>query len=335
MTYEGQGVLVVGLNWIGDSIMAMPALQAWRRANPDAPLCMLVKKGLAPLWALHDVPNEVLSYENGIAATGRAVSAVRSHAPARAFVLPHSFRSALIPFLARVPERIGMPGHGRDLMLTRVVNPRLGPGRMHQRYEYADLLVPAAAAQDLERPRLKVSPADQTAARAAQDGLPRPLLGLMPGAARGPAKRWPGARFGEVAHRWLKERKGGVLFLGGREDREECDGWAESLGPGACSLAGRTSLAMWAAHLQACDVVAANDSGGMHLAAAMGVPVVAIFGMTDPDRTGPLGEACRILQAPGGRSRDIARDSAEAQKRLAAISPEQVYQAAVELLPAP
>jgi heptosyltransferase-2 len=123
-----------------------------------------------------------------------------------------------------------------------------------------------------------------------------------------------------------------VLLMGGREDQAACDALAAELGPGAASAAGRTSLPEWAALLRACDVVVANDSGGMHLAAALAVPVVALYGMTNPEQTGPLGPACRVLQEPGPRARDIARDSAEAQKRLAALSPERVYQAAAGLL---
>ncbi len=88
---------------------------------------------------------------------------------------------------------------------------------------------------------------------------------------------------------------------------------------------------MWAAALQLADAVVANDSGGMHLAAAVGTPVVAVFGLTDPAQTGPLGSRIRIVQDEGARRRDIARDSAEAQKRLAAISPERVYQALLDV----
>jgi heptosyltransferase-1 len=99
------------------------------------------------------------------------------------------------------------------------------------------------------------------------------------------------------------------------------------------SLAGRTTLPVWAAALRLADVVLANDSGGMHLAAAVGTPVVAVFGMTDPEQTGPLDRAPAIVQDAGARRRDIARDSEEAQKRLAAISPERVYEALQDVAP--
>jgi len=328
-------VLLVGLNWIGDSIMAMPAVQAWRRAYPDTRLTLLVKKGLASLWSLHAAPDDVLTYENGLAATVRAAAAVRAAAPARAYVLPHSFRSALVPFLAGVPERVGLPGRGRDFLLTRVVPPRLGPGRLHQGFEYCDLLLTGPDVTSLAPPELVVPEAALAAARNQVAALPDPLLGLLPGAARGPAKRWPTGHFAAVARRWVQEQKGGVLLMGGRDDQAACDALAAETGPGALSLAGRTTVPEWAALLKTCRVVVANDSGGMHLAAALRVPVAAVYGLTNPDQTGPLGPRCRIIQDPGARARDVARDSAEAQKRLAAISPERVYQAAAELLAAP
>ncbi len=320
-------ILLVGVNWIGDTLMAMPAVQAFRRRHPEAHLAMLVKPGLAGLWRLHGAPDEILTYTNGVGAVFRAAALVRQGAFHCAYVMPHSIRSALVPFLARVPERIGLPGPGRALLLHRVVQPDRRPGRRHQGFEYADLLVPEEQLRLLEEPQLIVPPAALAEAEKLAAGLPRPWLALLPGAARGPAKRWPGVHFAEVARRWMSHGGGGVLLLGGRDDLPVCEELAGVLGQQARNLAGRTSLAVWAALLKRADGVVANDSGGMHLAAAVGTPVVAVFGLTDPEQTGPLGRAVRIVQEPGERRRDIARDSAEAQKRLAAISPERVYQA--------
>lgn len=320
-------ILLVGVNWIGDTLMAMPAVQAWRRRHPEAHLTVLVKPGLAGLWKLHGAPDAILTYRNGLRALVRAARLIRAGRFDQAYVLPHSIRSALVPFLAGVPLRLGLPGTGRRWLMHRVVQPDRRPGRFHQGFEYADLLVPEEALRLLEPPQLILPPAARAEVTALVGDRPRPWLAVMPGAARGPAKRWPTDRFAAVARRWLAERKGGVLLLGGRDDAEVCARMAADLGPAACDLAGRTSLAGWAAVLQAADAVVANDSGGMHLAAAVDVPVVAVFGLTDPEQTGPLGRRIRVVQEAGERRRDIARDSAEAQKRLAAISPERVYQA--------
>lgn len=320
-------ILLVGLNWIGDTLMAMPAVQAFRRRHPEDHLAVLVKPGLAGLWKLHGAPDEVLTYTNGVGALLRAAVRVRAGGFHQAYVLPHSVRSALVPFLAGVPERVGLPGEGRSFLLHRVVEPDPRLGRRHQGFEYADLLVSEAKLRLLEEPQLILPAAALAEAESLAAGLPRPWLAVLPGAARGPAKRWPAVHFAEVARRWMKNRGGSVLLMGGPDDAGVCAELAGVLGRPSVDLAGRTSLAVWAAALKLADAVVCNDSGGMHLAAAVGCPVVAVFGMTDPDLTGPLGRAVRIVQAPGERSRDIARDSAEAQKRLAAVLPEQVYQA--------
>ena len=115
--------LIVGVNWLGDSLMTMPAIQAWRRAHPDTRLVILVKPKLKALWALHPAVDEVWELPLGGRALTAMVQATHAQKFKTAFVLPHSFRSALVPFLARVPRRIGPPGHGRDWMLTDVVHP--------------------------------------------------------------------------------------------------------------------------------------------------------------------------------------------------------------------
>jgi len=328
----GAPVLVCGANWIGDSLMSMPALQALRRRQPGARLVLLVKPHLFALWRLHTAPDLLLPLRPGLAGALAAARAVRAVRAGRACVLPRSFRAALIPFLAGVPVREGLPGHGRDFLLTRIVRPELPPGRRHQACEYLQLLAPEAAAAEPERPRLAVPPEAVEAAHFWLAALPQPVVGLLPGAARGPAKRWPATAFVEVG-RWLaREARCGVVVVGARREAGLCAGVARAIGPPALNLAGRTDLAEWAAVLQACAAVVCNDSGGMHLAAALGTPVVAIFGLTDPDRTGPLGRRGRILQASAVRARDIPRRSAEAQKVLERITPEAVYGAVQDVL---
>jgi heptosyltransferase-2 len=164
------------------------------------------------------------------------------------------------------------------------------------------------------------------------EGAGRPRLGLLPGAARGPSKQWPREHFLALAHRWIRELQGGVAIFGSSAETELCGELAAAAGRGAISLAARLDIPEWAAALSLCDVVVANDSGGMHVAAAVGAPVVALFGMTDPARTGPLGPRCVVLQESPTRARDIPRGSPEARKWLAAIQPDRVYETAQSLL---
>ena len=154
----------------------------------------------------------------------------------------------------------------------------------------------------------------------------------MPGAAYGPAKRWPAERFATAA-RLLKDRlQCNIVVIGSVEEHSLCAIVARGVGPGSLNLAGGTTLPELAAVLEQCRLALTNDSGGMHLATAMGVPVVAVFGITDPERTGPLGSAARVMQASAHRSRDIRRDSPEARASLLRITPEQVAATAMELM---
>lgn len=328
-----EAVLVCGVNWVGDSIMTMPALQAFRRAHPNAYITLLIKPPLTQLWKLHPVPNEILPLHSGFWGTLKTARLIRQRRYPRAFVLPHSFRSALVPFLSGVRERWGMPGHWRGAMMTRVLNPRPPqPGREHQAWEYMDLLLPGHKEQELERPLLNLPDEAAAAAKARLAALPKPCVGILPGAARGPSKRWPADHFINLGRSLVKEKHCSVVALGISREAALCRKVVEGIGEGALNLAGQTTLAEWIALLKVCDLVIANDSGGMHLAAAVGTPVVAIFGVTDPLRTGPLGRDCRIVQNSSVRNRDVERDSPEAIKSLASITPEQVFEQARELL---
>lgn len=324
-------VLLCGVNWIGDTIMSMPAVEAWRKVNPDAHLSVLVKKSLQPLWELHAAPDRIVTYDDSSSGTFAIGKTLRDGRFGRAIILPNSFRSALIPFVGRIPERIGAPGHFRAPLLTKRIPVKVEPGREHQAYEYFPLLgMPVP--ETLLPPHLVVSDGARESALARMGSLPRPIIGILPGAARGPSKRWPAEHFIALARRFVLERMCGVALFGSEAEQPLCEEIHEAVGAASANLAGRTGLKDWAAALSCCDLVVCNDSGGMHLAAAVGVPVAAIFGLTDPTKTGPLGGNNVIIRSGEAGSRDIARTSEAAAKALASISPDRVFEAAEPLL---
>ena len=317
---------MVSPGWIGDAIMALPALQLFRAQNPGAEITVLAKSGLLSFWELHAAPQRRLAV-TGTWATSLAI--LRGGFSA-AYLLPNSVRSALLPWLAAVPERSGLAGSWRRLLLTQVVMPPTDAARQHQAWEYAAVLAPTA--QTLPAPQLEIPAAAREAALKKIAELPRPLLGIMPGAARGPAKRWPAERFAEAAKKLRAQLGGSLLIMGGPGDAEACAAVAADAGDHVLNLAGATSLPEWAALLAQCALVLCNDSGGMHLAAAVGAPVVAVFGITDPARTGPLGLRCRVVQRSALRNRAVPRESPEAVAALAAVTTDDVVAAAQELL---
>lgn len=286
------GVLVVAPNWLGDAVMALPVVRALRRARPDASLTVLARRGPAAIFRAEGSADGVW-IASGLARDAALLSRRRAH---EAWILPNSFRSALLPFLARVPERIGYAGDGRSALLT--VRRERPSATGHQLRDYDELLACRGIEPDRDPPRLPVpATAEDRARRAlAAAGLPggAPLVLLAPGAAFGPTKQWPAAHFAALADRIAAR---GVLCgvtVGPGEERlgEEVSRLARHrpavLGPDLDPVE-------LAALFRQARVVVANDSGPMHLAAAVGTPVVAFFGPTDPGRTSPAGSPARVL----------------------------------------
>lgn len=328
-------VAVIVPNWLGDSVMAMPALQAFCRLGGHERVTIVAKSRVLPLWQMHPNAGACLDLEmeqSGVWAAARQLAALRLRA---CYVLPNSVRSALVPMLARVPARIGQRGHRLPGMLTHIVKPALNPDRYHQSWEYMDVMGCGREAE-LELPRLLI-PGSALGPGVAHFGLvgrhESPIVAVLPGAAFGPSKRWPAAHFAQAAQALVKQAGCRVAVLGSKAEQAICAAVATEIGPRAVNLAGGTTLAELAALLARCSVVLCNDSGGMHLAAAVGSPVVAVYGVTDPFKTGPLGAGHRlVMTADIERSRDLSRDSATAQRILAGIGPERVIAEALSLL---
>ncbi len=326
---EAPRTLLVTPNWLGDAIMALPALQLWRKHNPGRLLTVLTKPGLTPIWSAHPAVDDVLELAPGWGGTLKAIRTLRTRSVQQALILPNSFRSALIPAAAGVPERRGFAQQHRGPLLTDRVRERFSGSGRHQSWEVADILLGDSVDDlpSLPAPRIAIG-AQEVRDACRMAGVPPDalLIGVIPGAARGESKRWP--HFGAAGAQLAREvERARFLVLGTAAEAELCRATAAAIGPHALCRAGRTSLAQFAALLAACRVTLCNDSGGMHLSAAVGTPVVAVFGCTDPLRTGPLGPAT-VLRREGVRTdRRIAPRSREAAAVLRAIPPAQAVQA--------
>lgn len=327
-------VLICGVNWLGDTLMSLSAVRAFKRASPDCELVILAKSFLLPLWEMEGSADGLLALEHGLAGTWRTVARIRRARCRVAYVFPNSFRSALLPFLGLVPERMGLPGHQRVWMLTRVASIGHDAQRGHQSLEYFDILGIRADPAASTGGGLTVPTGAVEAAEALLGacGSGEPLVALIPGAARGPSKRWPEAHFIETGRALAAEGARIVVFgTGGETDL--CARVTVGIGASCLNLAGRTSLVLMAACLRRCRVAVTNDSGGMHLAAAVGTRVVAIYGLTDPRKTGPMGEGHAVLVAPGIEGcRAVARRNRAAGAALESITPASVVAAVRERL---
>jgi len=332
MSEDAGDILICGANWLGDSVMSMPAIQAFKQRHPGCRVSLLVKPDLAPLWQMHADVEVVLSYVPDHTGTLRAARHLRRGKFDAAYVFPNSFRSAYIPFLARIRPRIGFQGHWRWLLLTDIAGKAGAYGGMHQSREYMDIMQVEDRDAD-SRPRLCI-PAGTVDNAARRFGLERvrKYVGLFPGAARGASKRWPEEHFADTGRR-LARAGHNLLILGSSRETALCQRITDAAGCNTTNLAGRTSLAELAAVLSLCAAVVSNDSGGMHLAAAAGARVVAIFGATDPSKTGPLGTGHKVVSADAkSPSRDIARECTAAAAHLRSISPDRIVTAVREML---
>ncbi len=292
----GPETLVVAPNWVGDCVMAWPVLEALSRSG--RPLALLARPHLHPLLGLAPGIAKLIAREPSDRET---VAAIRQAACAEAVVLPNSFRSAWLPFRARLPRRWGYGGALRSPLLAPAVRRPKRRGR-HQVEDYAELL----AAMGVEppgswAPRLDLPPEVRETGRerlsrakiAAQQGR---LIGLFPGAEFGPSKRWPMPRFAELSRELRRRHPGArqVILAGPKETWLAVRLYEESgkIHPVVGPDLDLRALAGVMFHL---DLLVTNDSGPMHLAAGLGVACVALFGPTDPRRTRPVGDRHRVL----------------------------------------
>ncbi len=270
-------------NWLGDSIMSIPAVRAIKRGRPDAHLTVLTPEKLAAVWQLVPEVDEVLSL--GKKSLAQAVRLLRSQPDFDVGVLfPNSLRVALEFWLARIPRRVGYAGRQRRWLLNQIVPQKERPGPPpHQVEHYLDLARSLGAEAARGAIALASSSTDLAESR---------RIGLCPGAEYGPAKRWLPERFAAVAG----EIEGDSVLFGTPKDAEIGAEIAQALGPKCQNLIGQTTLAQLIEELRKCRLLLTNDTGTMHLAALLGVPVVAIFGSTEPSLTGPLGANHKVVR---------------------------------------
>lgn len=288
------GRLVVAPNWIGDAVMSLPVLRALRRADPATAITVLAKRGPAAIYRAEGTADTVRT-ASGLVADSMAAARARF---SEAWLLPNSFRSALVPWFAGIPDRIGYAGDGRTALLTRALP--LPPRTDHQLRDYDPLLRSRGVEPDPDPPRLAVPAeaaalADSALARAglSKDGS---VVLLAPGAAFAWTKRWPPDRFGRLADALAAHGLACAIVIGPGEEPIAEQVLRASTSARKLPVLGLdldpVEVAALAARVR---VVVANDSGPMHLAAAVGTPVVALFGPTDPGRTGPTGAPSEIL----------------------------------------
>jgi heptosyltransferase-2 len=281
-------ILVKGNNWLGDAVMSLPALRSLKEMAPGSRVTVLTKPAFADLYRGAPYVDEVVGHERGGMRTWvRTVRELKRRKFDAALVLPRSFSAAFLAWSARIPRRIGYAGGGRTKLLTETPKPL---DRCHRVYHIHHLLSAFGDPPAVKPPRLEI-PAD--AAAWAEEKLPGgPWIGINPGATYGAAKQWYPDRFTDLGRK-LSER-GKLVVVGGPAEQELGEKVAKGVG-GIC-IAGRTTVSQLAAAIARCRLFVTNDTGPMHVADAVGTPMVAIFGPTDWIETPPFGKNHTIVR---------------------------------------
>jgi heptosyltransferase II len=339
-------ILIRATNWVGDAVMSLPAIRAVHARFPQAEIAVLARPWVADLYALETSVHRVIPYAaapgfHGLGAKLRAAQMLRRERFDCAILLQNAFEAAAIAWLARIPRRIGYDRDGRRALLTDPVPiPRAGEIPRHERFYYLEMLRRAGLIDDLpESNAVSLEGADaarrEGGRRFEQRNIPGPVIGVSPGAAYGTAKQWLPERFSEAAIHVARSQGASVVVFGSRGERELCETVTQAIAQGGvCSrnLAGETTLREFIELAAACRVFLTNDSGAMHIASALGVPTVAVFGATDDTTTGPTGPLARIVREPVECSPCLLRECPIDHRCMTRVPSSRVTEVALELL---
>jgi lipopolysaccharide heptosyltransferase II len=273
-------ILIRSSNWLGDAVMSVPAVRAIKKGRPDAHVTILAPEKIAPMWKLILEVDEILSLPNKSLFSAARLIARQARFDA-AVLFPNSLRVALEAW--RIPRKVGYRGHARSWLLNQIVREPRQPGPPeHHATRFLRIADDCGADVDLNQPRQTMLPLTLNA-------KDRKFLGLCPGAEYGPAKRWLPERFAEAATAISAQSKAKWILFGTNKDKAIGDTISTVLGENCVNRIGQTTLDDLINELRGCRALLTNDTGTMHLAALLGVPVVAIFGSTEPALTGPIG----------------------------------------------
>jgi heptosyltransferase-2 len=358
-------ILIRGTNWLGDAVMTTSALLRLREKFPHAKITLLTPEKLRELWLNHPAIDEAISFsanENVFAVAKK----LRAGKYDLALVLPNSPRSAIEVFLAGIPKRIGYARPWRNFFLTQTVAPRADTVKMrkrteseirqlisqnsefriqnpeipksaHQIFEYLNLAAALGANAEPLAPQLFVTPEEIKAARKkfGLEKITQPIFGLNPGAEYGPAKRWPVERFIAAAKEIQAKKNCVWILFGGKNDlaiTSRIESAIHNPQFAIFNLAGKTSLRELMALLKPCRVLLTNDTGPMHVAAALGTPVVVPFGSTSLELTGPIFSSnATILKSDAPCSPCFLRECPIDFRCMNGISAERVVEAVLEI----
>lgn len=334
-------ILVRATNWVGDLVMSTPAIAAIRDNFPDARITVLVKPPLDELLIGNPAVDGIIRYDKkfykGATGIARLARELRKERFDRAILLQNSFEAALIAFMAKIPVRMGYATDGRGILLTKGVKVAKDTKGRHQVYYYLGLIdaLGMKAAQHVPKLYPDKEHSKNAAAFFKAHGISKDdlVVGINPGAQYGVAKKWHPERYAEVADRLAKSHGARAVIFGGPGDVAVAGSVEAAMKGPAINLAGKTDLRELMAYITRCGLFITNDTGAMHVSAALGIPTLAVFGSTDHIATGPFGTGNVIVRNPVNCSPCLKRTCPLKHYRcMESVTADQVYLAARNML---
>lgn len=332
-------ILIRSVNWIGDAVMTTPAISVIREHFPQAEITILANEMVSQLFLHHPGIDRIITFHrtgkhHGVAGRLRLAAELRKHHYDLAIILPNSFDSAVVPWLAGIPRRIGKCSDGRTLLLSgRYQAQKIQP--CHEVEYYLNLMRYFGITGSCTQPHLCITPDEEcrTTALLADHGIQSHefVIGINPGASYGSAKRWYPDRFATVARRLADEWSAKVVIFGGPGETDIATDIENRLEGTAVNLAGKTSVRELMALIRRCNFFITNDSGPMHIAAACDVPLVAIFGSTDHTGTSPYNRNAVVVRKDVDCAPCKLRECPTDHRCMTEVTEDDVVQAALRL----
>ena len=334
-------ILIRATNWVGDAIMALPALRVVREKFAQAEIAVLARPYVLDIYREQGIADQLIPYDSagehrGFKGRERLAAQLRERKFDTALLLQNAFDAAWLAWRAKIPERIGYARDGRSLLLTKAVEvPREGEIPKHERFYYLELVRRAGWLERLpEVPWIELTISGEKRDRAEEFLIAAGTrsrskrIAVGAGASYGSAKCWPPERFAQALNQLTQRNDADVIFFGTAGETAVSTAILAGLRKPAIDLTGKTPIAELPALLSRCNLFIGNDSGAMHVAAAVGLPVVAVFGPTDPNGTAPVTPVCTVVQEKTYCSPCFLRRCPTDHRCMKAVTPGMVEEAA-------
>jgi heptosyltransferase-2 len=331
-------IVVHAPNWIGDSILALPAVESLHSNYPEAEIWIAAQGWVKDIFANIRFIKGIISLpaKKSFKDLRKTANELRSYNFEAGLLLTNSFGSALLFFMAKIPQRWGYGSDGRQILLTKKIRRQNRAGSNHQVYHYLNLISGLGLKTDTPHLALAVTEAEKKKTEEFLDSigvdLNKLLFILNPGAFYGSAKRWPVEKYIELAKLLQENYSPEILIIGSAQEVELANAIDASLEKKLVILAGKTSLRQLVGVLSRAALCVTNDSGPMHMANALKVPTVALFGPTDPEVTAPFQEPSVYIKKDVPCWPCAYRECLFDHRCMRDISSEEVFKACKKLL---